>query len=84
MAQITFTQDVRHNRDFYAEGSSPDLDDALAGYFVGNGWAVPGNSVPVDGETTSATSPVFPEGAPQDIVLEIQDVNHDQEVTEHG
>lgn len=36
---ITATTTFLHGRDRYEEGEDYDVDTALAGYFVGNGWA---------------------------------------------
>ena len=44
--KITANQDFLHHRVRYTAGESYDVGPALAGYFVGNGWADPDEDIP--------------------------------------
>jgi hypothetical protein len=39
MAKITAVTTFKHDVEEYKEGKTYDVDDRLAGYFVGVGWA---------------------------------------------
>lgn len=66
--EITANQRFRHDRKTYEEGETYDVDDALGGYFVGNGWA--------DAEGLTAGL------APASVDLQIDSVTHETKAGE--
>jgi len=59
--KITATTSFLHGRDRYEEGEEYEVDTALAGYFLGNGWA------------TSDSRAARPLVADAEVSLDIQD-----------
>ena len=70
--KITATTTFLHGRERYEEGSEYDVESALAGYFVANGWASG------TGRTARALT------AEQEVTLDIQDGRHEMTSPEVG